>query len=85
MDTNEWVIERESLSTRNFVSNEIEAARENECDVINLEQVEFVSGAVADELVHLATTHDLQLINKQDMVAEMINMIHERRERVSAE
>lgn len=79
-DKSEWKIEREGLHTRSSVQREFEKARESDCSVINLEQVEFVSGATADELVYQSNQHDFELINRQEMVEDMIGIIHERQQ-----
>lgn len=65
-------IEQKSLNLRRNIHGIIQETDE---DVINLQQVEFISRAVADEIYNNIKENDLKVINASNDVKEMLLIV----------
>lgn len=67
-------IRKESITLRRHIKEKIE---NSEDEIVDLEDVEFISRAVADELCHQVDNNNIRIINADGDVKEILWIISE--------
>lgn len=74
--SNTFVVDDESLITRKYVQDIFDTLIEHGHDTIDLQNVEFVSRASGDEIVHQSNIHNIKIINQTTEVKKMLEVIN---------
>ena len=73
-----FTIDTESITTRRRAEAIAESAVSEGFHALDFSQVEFVSRSVADEFIHQASCHDLDLRGRTGDVTQMFEMVEGR-------
>lgn len=76
--TDTFTIETTSITTRRRAEAIAESAVSEGFQALDFAAVEFVSRSVADEFIHQAAIHDLELRGRSNDVATMFDMVADR-------
>lgn len=70
------VVEEETLTTRQRAEFLVQTARENDCSVLDLSRVEFMSRSVADEFRYHQEKGAIELVGLSGSAKEMFDIVN---------
>lgn len=68
-------VQETTINTRRRAEEIVTEARERDCTTIDLQNVEFISRSVADELVHQVESTDVELVGLSGDVKIMYEVV----------